>query len=275
VSDIGAVCVELGIRAIPTEVSDGYLIARCDHAALADAMRAAGVVADALVTDAPYSARTHDGHGSFTEAERREVNYATWDESAVVAFVGAWHLLTSGWVVSLTDHVLVPSWESALEGAYRYVFSPLACIESGSRFRAVGDGPPQWATWAVVARPRSREWSRWATIEARAARNAPPLAGAYIGPSERKAVVGGKPLWLMRAIVRDYSAPGDLVCDPCMGAGTTLVAAVELGRRAIGCEPDEGRFGIAAKRLREARRPLPGLVRPAAEQSAMDLGGER
>jgi site-specific DNA-methyltransferase (adenine-specific) len=57
----------------------------------------------------------------------------------------------------------------------------------------------------------------------------------------------------MRAIVSDYSRPGDLVLDPCAGGGTTLVAAVELGRRAIGCEPDAGRYAIAAKRILAAR----------------------
>lgn len=273
---IGRLCVELGIVVVSTDVSERHLVARCDHATLAAAMRRAGIAADALVTDAPYSLRTHDGHGAFTESDRRDVNYATWDERAVSTFVDEWHPLSRGWIVSLTDHVLVPSWETALDVAGRYTFSPLACIESGSRFRAVGDGPPQWATWAVVARPRSREWSRWATIEARAARDAPPLAGAYVGTSERKDVVGGKPLWLMRALVRDYSAPGDVVVDPCMGGGTTLVAAIELGRIAIGCEPDAGRYEIARARCAMARPQLRMALDVSAEkrtQSALDLTG--
>ena len=90
-------------------------------------------------------------------------------------------------------------------------------------------------------------------------------------------MIGGKPLALMRAIVSDYSREGDLVCDPCMGAGTTLVAAVELGRRAIGCEPDAGRFELAAKRLAKARPQLRMRLDVEAvrgEQSALALGGE-
>lgn len=132
-----------------------------------------------------------------------------------------------------------------MAAAYRYTFSPLACVESGSRVRLGGDGPSQWSTWLVVSRPRSREWQSWGT-----------LPGAYTGTSEKKAVTGGKPLWLMRAIVGDYSAPGDVVCDPCMGAGTTLVAAVQLGRFGLGCEPDAGRFAMACKRLETARPQL-------------------
>ena len=80
----------------------------------------------------------------------------------------------------------------------------------------------------------------------------------------------------MRAIVGDYSRPGDLVVDPCMGAGTTLVAAVELGRRAIGCEPDTGRFELAAKRLAKARPQLRmRLDVEAVEGEQLGLGGEK
>lgn len=48
----------------------------------------------------------------------------------------------------------------------------------------------------------------------------------------------GKPPWLMRALVRDYSLPSDLVCDPVAGWGSTLRAALDEGRRAIGAEID-------------------------------------
>lgn len=48
----------------------------------------------------------------------------------------------------------------------------------------------------------------------------------------------GKPQWLMRALVQDYSLPGDLVCDPLAGWGSTLRAALDTGRRAIGGEID-------------------------------------
>lgn len=268
---LAAVRSALAAQGVRTDAGQWHLVAQCDHATLAAAMRAAGVVADALFVDAPYSERTHDGHDggavsvnrivkangvADTATARREIDYAAWTTDDVAAFVGPWNPLVRGWIGSLTDDVLAPDWRAAMEAGYRYAFSPLACVETGSRFRAVGDGPPQWATWLALSRPRSMEWARWATIEARAARGARPLPGAYIGPSERKDVTGGKPLWLMRAIVGDYSAPGDLVVDPCMGAGTTLVAAVQLGRFGLGCEPDAGRFAMACKRLETARPQL-------------------
>jgi site-specific DNA-methyltransferase (adenine-specific) len=237
-----------GVRAhldgVRIDYSADYLIAQCPHATLAAAMTAAGLACDALIVDAPYSALTHAGQPDpgADGTHRRPLEYVSWSPDDVAAFVSAWHPLANGWIVSITDSELAPSWRARLNESYRQTFQPLPLVERGMTVRKTGDGPSSWATWAVVARPRGAPWSKWGTLD-----------GAYVGPSERKDVVGGKPEWLMRRIVGDYSRPGDLVCDPCMGAGTTLVAAVELGRRAIGCEPDAGRFEMARKRVSAAR----------------------
>jgi site-specific DNA-methyltransferase (adenine-specific) len=73
------------------------------------------------------------------------------------------------------------------------------------------------------------------------------------------AVVGGKPLWLMERLVEDYSRPGDLVVDPCCGAGTTLLAALRTGRRAIGGDVLREHAEIAARRVMQPQQqPLFG-----------------
>ena len=58
-----------------------------------------------------------------------------------------------------------------------------------------------------------------------------------------------KPLDTMRYLVALASAEAAVVLDPFAGSGTTLVAAKQIGRRAIGIEIEERYCEIAAKRL--------------------------
>jgi DNA modification methylase len=58
-----------------------------------------------------------------------------------------------------------------------------------------------------------------------------------------------KPLVLISRVIAASSQPGDLVLDPFAGSGTTLVAAKNLGRQAIGWEIDEEFIAMAERRL--------------------------
>ena len=57
-----------------------------------------------------------------------------------------------------------------------------------------------------------------------------------------------KPVRLMQSLIESSSLVGDVVLDPFMGVGSTCVAAILLGRRAIGIELDPGYFEIAKER---------------------------
>jgi site-specific DNA-methyltransferase (adenine-specific) len=206
--------------------------------------------ADLLFVDAPYSERTHSGHlAPFGNdgIDRKALAYAAWSSETVTAFCAAWLPVTSGWVASITDHILAPTWAEEMERSGRYVFAPLPWVEIGSRVRLTGDGPSGWTCWVVVSRPRRLPFSRWGT-----------LPGAYIGPGDKRRrpdrIVGGKSFPLMRDIIRDYSRPGDLVVDPCLGGGTTMVAALAEGRRFVGMERDPGRAEMCRQLLVGARK---------------------
>jgi tRNA G10 N-methylase Trm11 len=221
---------------------------------------------DALITDCPYSERTHAGHDGEAAADegatwvrangrrekkiaRREIAYTAWCATDVDAFVDAWSPSVGGWMVSLTDDVLFKAWRAAMDRVGRMTFQDVPAVIRGMGVRLVGDGPSSWAIHCAVARPRTKTMASWGTLD-----------GGYSGPSEPQPCVGGKPLWLMRALVRDYSRPGDLVCDPCCGAGTTLLAAKLEGRRGIGSDINEAHLELAANRLSHYPRERKGQL---------------
>ena len=60
-----------------------------------------------------------------------------------------------------------------------------------------------------------------------------------------------KPLALMEYLILTYTDSGACVLDFTMGSGTTLRAAKNLGRRAVGIELEEKYCSIAARRLQQ------------------------
>lgn len=216
---------------------------------------------DAVITDPPYGARTHEGQRYGRRDEKcgeqfvsaRGIGYAHWSVADVAELVAAWAQRCAGWFCALTSHDLIPAYISELEGTGRYVFAPIACVQHGMNVRLAGDGPSNWTTYLIVSRPRTLR--AWGT-----------LPGAYHGnpfdpgensatSSRRAGVVGSKPVWLMRAIIRDYSRPDDLICDPCAGGATTLIAAAIEGRRAVGAEIDPVTHAKAMRRIARGHTP--------------------
>lgn len=60
-----------------------------------------------------------------------------------------------------------------------------------------------------------------------------------------------KPVALFRYLIRTYTQPGELVLDPCVGSGTTAIAAREEGRQFICGDSSAEYVEVAKKRLDE------------------------
>ena len=207
---------------------------------------------DSVITDPPYSERTHSGHDAsaaglrgigFDGSSRRTLGYAAWSVVDVNSLVPALCCASGGWVVVMTDHVLALPIQRAMESAGRYAFAPLPWYVPGSRVRLSGDGPSSWTAWIVVC--RTAKQSRWGT-----------LPGGYMQRGEQ-VHMGGKPIELMFALIGDYSMIGDTILDPFMGSGSTGVAAMQLGRKFIGIEIEPRYFEVACRRIEDAQRQAP------------------
>lgn len=89
----------------------------------------------------------------------------------------------------------------------------------------------------------------------------------YLNPKarERTGYPTQKPLALLERIVALASRPGDVVLDPFCGSGTSLVAAVTLGRRAIGIDASEAAVSLARSRLEKPVRTASRLMERGRE----------
>ena len=60
-----------------------------------------------------------------------------------------------------------------------------------------------------------------------------------------------KPVALMEYLIKTYTQENETVLDFTMGSGSTIVAAINTSRKAIGVEMDESYFNIAVNRVEE------------------------
>ena len=87
-------------------------------------------------------------------------------------------------------------------------------------------------------------------------KGAKPTAIAKTATAEKNGHPTVKPLpWISWAVGLGSRAT-DTILDPFMGSGTTLRAAKDLGRKAIGVELEEKYCEIAARRLSQEVLPL-------------------
>lgn len=58
-----------------------------------------------------------------------------------------------------------------------------------------------------------------------------------------------KPVSVLKRLIEIFTDPGDVVIDPCAGSGSTLRAALELGRESYGFEIDRAFYTAASEQM--------------------------
>ncbi len=88
-----------------------------------------------------------------------------------------------------------------------------------------------------------------------------------VGPWGKNGHPNAKPPSVVADIIMKMSA--QTILDPFMGSGTTLRAAKDLGRKAVGVEIEERYCEIAAKRCNEAQPSMYHLIEAKERQGAL------
>lgn len=202
----------------------------------------AWLAADALVTDPPYgrawkqgrhwnARHTDDRHGGISgdlDTEVRDAALTMWGDRPAAVF---------------GDLMLAPPLGNKLTMIYR---KP---PNAGTRGAIAGFRRDAEAIYLLGSWPTGLGgMSSVLATSARSQGNPSSAQGRYGHPH-------AKPVDVMETLIG--ACPPGIIADPFAGSASTLVAARNLGRRAIGVEIDERYAEAAAKRLAQA--PLEAL----------------
>lgn len=205
---------------------------------------------DCVITDPPYSDRTHknahknarSNSGKASKGNRilTGVNaFASIDLESLGAAMAECGRVTRRWVVATMDYHHIFTYEDNPPPGLRLLRIGV-WTKSNPMPQISGDRPGQgWEAIAFLHRTDLRP--SW---------NGSGRPGVWHGPT----VPDGdhptaKPLSMVADWVRLFSDEGETILDPFAGSGTTLRAAKDEGRRAIGVELDERYCEVIAKRL--------------------------
>jgi site-specific DNA-methyltransferase (adenine-specific) len=208
---------------------------------------------DHLITDAPYEAIMHASKNGIKGLVRpdgshhwKPLDFEPIDD--IRADVVAWGGQVDGWFITFCTSEGVGRWADCINASPLKYKRACVWIKPDSTPQMNGQGPAQGAEHFVCAWA-GKGFARW---------NAGGKRGLYthcVNNAERTGLhPTEKPRRLMAEILGDFTNPGELICDPFMGSGTTGVAAVQMGRRFVGLELNETYFDIACKRIEDAQR---------------------
>jgi DNA modification methylase len=199
------------------------------------------LAADVLVTDPPYgigwskgdwsashNPAGHSGIKNDLDTSTRDGAIATWGDRPALVFGSLRAAYPAGWQRMLVFHK--PTVGSGLFG------NRMPWLTNWEPIFALGQWPDQTPGLDAVISTRSAS------------------ASGYSGYVTRHGHPHAKPLDVMEQLI-DACPPG-VIADPFAGSGSTLIAARNLGRKAVGVELDERYCETIAKRLAQDVLPL-------------------
>lgn len=211
--------------------SGGITIYHCDCREILPTIEA-----DCCITDPPYGETTHAGaRTGSVDAVLVDFKSITADElraTLSMVRVRRWMVATVEW-----RHML--PLEQAPPVGMRFVRFGVWVKPNGAP-QFTGDRPGTgWEAVAILHREGPMRW------------NGGGRHGVWTFPKIAGQHSTEKPIRLAHEFVHLFSDEGDTILDPFMGSGTTLRAAKDIGRRAIGIEIEERYCEIAANRMRQ------------------------
>jgi site-specific DNA-methyltransferase (adenine-specific) len=212
-----------------------------------------------VITDPPYSEHVHgaarssrmqsanDRGGKFGADVRRNIDLGfTHLTPAVREFCAEqFARIAFRWVLVFSDTESSHLWRDDLESAGLDYVRTGAWVKLGSTPQFSGDRPATGFEAITIAHPTGRK--RWNGGGKHALWTHPIVLDR--GRNGARLHTTQKPLSLMGELVGLFTDEGETILDPFAGSGTTLVAAKQAGREAIGVELEERYCEVIAKRL--------------------------
>ena len=216
---------------------------------------------DCVITDPPFDARTHgmarsnrEGYGTSKGGNRSlsgtsDVQFDSIGHDGQLELFADLGRVTRGWVIS----------NVATGTAFRFEVEQ---APPGLRVLRIGAWVKTNPMPIISADRPAMGWEPIAYMhrdDTKPSWNAGGRAGNYVLPtSQGSGHPTQKPLSMVTDWITRFTNPGDIILDPFAGTGTTLRAAINEGRKAIGIEQDERWCELIAKRL---------------DQGVLDFGG--
>lgn len=225
----------------PYYEADGIVIY---HGDALDVLPRLGVASGGFVTDPPYTAAGGSTNGRSNDADTQFFRF--WMSAALQAITASVRPNASGFLfcdwrtvgeVTAAMRMRGDRMRDAGWSVSQALVWDRECIGLGSPFRN---------SFEMIAFARGPLW------QSDLPKNLPTVVRHRWPYSAHPFHGAEKPVGLCRQLV-EWSVPaGDVVLDPFIGSGTTLLAALQSGRRAIGIEVEERYCEIAAKRLSQS-----------------------